>query len=345
MKEQTQDPQKKDQRESKRVAGLSAPVSLPPPSTIAKASKDSERMRQPSPQVRSEDIRRQEVKKERRLKAKKSVFQPPESAIVQNFPEEGPVVAPSVASPGAEEKDLQQLARAPSFADRLQGGGGISSPSARELYYANKGQRADDAEEEIDGRRAQQLLRGMSSKAEKALTEGVSDLKESQEVVQDFSQGQTRGIRYSFVRRAVDGKDEVIDIKQFSGRWSELQLTIESNVSGHLYVLISFGKGKWQWMRPESLDIPRSSDGAIQVKAYQPVNLALSQVTNALGKPVVSSITVLLSYTPLTDLGKWLGGKDDITEDLVERVRGAVFFVVDATSEPDYPFKVDIFLK
>jgi hypothetical protein len=98
-------------------------------------------------------------------------------------------------------------------------------------------------------------------------------------------------------------------------------------------------------MRPESLDIPRSSDGAIQVKAYQPVNLALSQVTNALGKPVVSSITVLLSYTPLTDLGKWLGGKDDITEDLVERVRGAVFFVVDATSEPDYPFKVDIFLK
>jgi hypothetical protein len=236
------------------------------------------------------------------------------------------------------------LARAPSFADRLQGGGGISSPSARELYYANKGQRADDAEEEIDGRRAQQLLRGTTSKAEKALTGEVSDLKDPKEVVQDDKQGQTRGIRYSFVRRAADGKDEVIDITRFSGRWSELQMAIEPNVSGHLYVLTSFGKGKWQWMRPESLNIPRSGDGAIQVKAYQPVNFALSQVTNTLGKPVVSSIKVLLSYAPLTDLGKWLGDKDDMSEVLIERAKGAVF-VVDTTSEVGPPFKMEIFLK
>ena len=75
------------------------------PSTIAKASKDSERMRQPSPQVRSEGIRRQEVKKERRLKAKQSVSQPPESAIVQNVPGEEPMgpmpTQPSICSPSS----------------------------------------------------------------------------------------------------------------------------------------------------------------------------------------------------------------------------------------------------
>ncbi len=347
MKEQTQDPQKKDQRESKRVAGLSAPVSLPPPSTIAKASKDSERMRQPSPQVRSEDIRRQEVKKERRLKAKKSVFQPPESAIVQNFPEEGPVVAPSVAFPGAEEKDLQQLARAPSFADQLQKGDAISSLSAQELFYANKSTGVDAVGKELDGMRAQQLLRGTTSKAEKALTEEVSDLKDPKEVVQDDTPRQTRGIRYSFVRRAVDGKDEGINIEKFSGKWSELHLSIEPNVSGHLYVLTSFGKGKWQWMRPESLDIPRSSDGAIQVKAYQPVNFALSQVTNALGKPVVSSITVLLSSTPLTDLGKWLGrgvGSERSKGSLIENA-ATDNFVLDPFLEPGTPLRIKIVLE
>jgi hypothetical protein len=279
-------------------------------------------MRPPSPQVRSEGIPRQEVKKERRLKANQSVSQPPESAIVQNVPEEEPMGAPSVASPGAEEKDLQQLARAPFFADRLQGGGGISSPSARELYYANKGQRADDAEE-------------------------VSGLKDPKEVVQDFSQGQTRGIRYSFVRRAADGKDEAVDITKFSGKWSELQLTIESNVSGHLYVLTSFGKGKWQSVRPESSNVPRARDGAIQMKAYQSVNFALSQVTNALGKPVVSSITVLLSSTPLTDLGKWLGrgvGSEPSKGSLIENA-ATDNFVLDPFLEPGTPLRIKIVLE
>ena len=68
--------------------------------------------------------------------------------------------APSVASPEAAEKGLQQLARAPSFADRLQGGDATSSPSARELFYANKSRRVDAVGEELDGMRAQQLLGG-----------------------------------------------------------------------------------------------------------------------------------------------------------------------------------------
>ena len=347
MKEQAQDLQKKDQREPERVAGLSAPVPSPQPSTIAKASKDSERMRQSSAQIRSEDIPRQEVKKERRLKAKKSVPQPPESAIVQNIPEEELMVAPSAASSGTAAEGFQQLSRSPSFADQVRKGNALSSRSARSLFYANKSRRVDAVGEALDGTRAQQLLGGLSSKAEKALTEEVSDLKKAQEVVQDDSQGQTRGIRYSFVRHAVDGKNEEIDITKFSGKWSELQLVIESNVSGHLYVLTSFGMGKWQWMSPESLNISRSSDGAIQVKAYQPVNFALTQVTNTLGKPVVSSITVLLASTPLGELGRWLGverSQGELEGSLTEHTAAEVF-IVDLSLDLGTPLQVNISLE
>ena len=346
MKEQAQDLQKKDQREPERVAGKSSPVPSPQPSTIAKASKDSERMRQSSAQIRSEDIPRQEVKKERRLKAKKSVPQPPESAIVQNIPEEELMVAPSAASPGTAAEGFQQLSRSPSFADQVRKGNALSSRSARNLFYANKSRRVEAVGEALDGTRAQQLLGGLSSKAEKALTEEVSDLKKSQEVVQDDSQGQTRGIRYSFFRHAVDGKNEEIDITKFSGKWSELQLVIESNVSGHLYVLTSFGMGKWQWMIPESLNISRSSDGAIQVKAYQPVNFALTQVTNTLGKPVVSSITVLLASTPLGELGRWLGverSQGELEGSLTEHTAAEVF-IVDLSLDLGTPLQVNISL-
>lgn len=347
MKEQTQEPQKKDRREPERVAGLSAPVSSPPPSTIAKASKNLERMRQSSPQVRSDDIPRQEVKKERRLKAKKSVPQSPESAIVQNVPEEELMIGPSEASPKTEDKGRQQLAQAPSFADRLEGGDALSTLSAKELFYANKSRRVDAVGEELDGRRAQQLLGWLSSKTEKALTEDESDLKKSQKVVQDDSQGPTRGIRYSFVRRAADGKDEAIDVTKFPGKWSELQLVIESNVSGHLYVLTSFGKRKWQLMRPESLNISRSSDGAIQVKAYQPVNFALTPIINTLGKPVVSSITVLLASTPLGELGRWLGvrGSQGELEGILTEHVAAEVFIADPSPGPDTPLKVIISLE
>jgi len=347
MKEQAQDLQKKDQREPERVAGLSAPVPSPQPSTIAKASKDSERMRQSSAQIRSEDIPRKEVKKELRLKANKSVSQPPESAIVPNIPEKELMVAPSGASPDTAAEGFQQLSRSPSFADQVRKGNALSSRSARDLFYANKSRRVDAVGEELDGMRAQQLLGGTVSKAEKDLTEEVSDLKKSQEVVQDDSQGPTRGIRYSFVRRAADGNDEAIDITKFSGKWSDLQLVIESNVSGHLYVLTSFGKGKWQRVRPESLNIPRSSDGAIHVKAYEPVNFALTQVTNTLGNPVVSSITLLLASTPLGELGRSFGvegSQGELEGSLTEHTRAEVFIAAPSL-EPGTPLRVNISLK
>ena len=346
MKEPTQDLEEKDQREPERIADLSAPVSSSPELAMAEASKDSERMRQSSAQVRSEASPRQEVKTERRLKAKESVSQPPESAIVQNIPEEEQRGAPVVMSPEAVEQGPQQLARSPSLGDKLPGGEAGSSPSARELYYANKSRRVDAVGEELNGMRAQQFLGGPSSQAKKALTEEGPHLKEFQEIVQDDSRGQPRGIRYSFVRRAADGKNEALDITQFSGKWSELQLVIESNVSGHLYVLTAYGTGKWQWMRPIPFNVRISSDGAIHLNPYQPVTFALSQVTNALGKPVVSSITALLSSTPLTDLGKWLSQAPgaDPSEGRLSEHTAAQNFVIDSSPEPIAPLRINIAL-
>jgi hypothetical protein len=187
----------------------------------------------------------------------------------------------------------------------------------------------------------------MSAKAKKALTEEVSDVKEFQEIVQDDSQGQARGIRYSFFRQTADGKNEAIDMQKFSGKWADLQIALESNVSGHLYVLTAYGTGKWQWMRPEPSNVSRSSDGAIQVNPYQPVNFALSQVTNTLGNPVVSSITALLSSRPLENLGKWLGqgvGAEPSDGRLADHTT-AQHFVIDPSLEPVVPLRVNIALR
>jgi len=347
LQEHIQDLQKHDQSEPERVAGLPASIPSPQELPMGKASKDSEGIRQLSAQVRSENIRQPDVKKERQLKANESVSQPPESAIVQNIPKKEVMAAPSVASPEAAVKAPKKLPRPPSFADKLSGGDVRSSASARELYYAKKSRRVDIVGEELDVRQAQQLLGGMSSQAKKALTEEVSDVKEFQEIVQDDSPGQVRGIRYSFFRQAVDGKDEAIDIKKFSGKWSDLQIAIESNVSGHLYVLTAYGTGKWQWMRPEPTNVSRASDGAIQVNPYQPVNFALSQVTNTLGNPVVSSIAALLSPKPLADLGKWLGqgvGAEPSDGRLAEHT-ATQHFIIDASLEPVVPLMVNIALR
>jgi len=189
--------------------------------------------------------------------------------------------------------------------------------------------------------RVQQFLEEASSRKERVTREETSDLMGVQKPVIDSALEPSRGIRYRFVRRSLNGQDEVIDRMPFSGKWSELTLEIESNVSGYLYVLTSFETGKWQWVKPGLLNVPRSSDGGINVMPYQPVNFALSQLTNTLGKPVVSSITVLLSSTPLTDLGKWLGSNLDMPEMQIERV-DSVVFMIQLTSINDNPLRLKI---
>ncbi len=346
MKEQVLDPQENDQSQPKRVAGISTSVSSPQESIKTKASKSAEGMRQSSAQGCSESLPQPIAKTERRMKAHESLSQSPLSAIVQSVQEKEQRGEPTLASPGVTEKGNKQLARTPSFADKLARRDSISSPSAREIYFAKKSRQVDAVGEELDGRRAKQFRGGRSPQVTKALTEENQDLKKSQEADLNYSQSQSRGIRYGFVRRAADDKTEAVDIKQFTGRWADLHLTLESNVSGHLYVLASVGKGKWQQVRPESENMKVLSDEARRVNGYQAMDFALSQVTDILDKPGMSSITVLLSSTPLTDLGKWVvgGGGPKPTEETLTEHSAREVFVLDQDASSSRPFRVEILL-
>ena len=348
-KELSQDSQKSNQSPSDRIAGLAAQMPSTQPSSIAKTAQVPDRLRQSSEQVRSDDFAREDVKKERRSKTKESAPRAPESAIVQNVPEDEEKDVSALAVPDATEKAMQPLARPPSFADKLEGDDALSSPSSSELFDRKERQQVAAGGEAVNGRRAQPLLEGMASQAKKADGEAVLDLKETVEAVQKDTQGSTRGIRYRFVRQTKDGKDRIIDPTKFSGKWSELQLRIDSNVSGHLYVLTAYGSGKWQWMKPLPSNIQRSSDGTMQVKPYQVIKFALSQVTNRLGQPVVSSVTVLFSSSPLEvkDLGRWLGrgiGSGQPEESHTQQ-RSKENFLSDPSLEPGNPLRVTIDLK
>ena len=334
-----QDSRQNNQSTSERVAGLSAKVSSMQPSSTAKTGQDAEPLRQSLAQVRSDDFAREEVTKERRLKTQASVPRAPESAIVLNVPEDEENDASALAGPDIIEKAMQPVARP---TDKLEGGRALSSLRSRELLDSKERQPMTAGGKALDGRRAQQLLGGTASQAKK--TEAISDLKETAEALQKDTQGPTKGIRYRFVQQAKDGKEIIIDPTKFSGKWSELQLKIDSNVSGHLYVLTAYGSGKWQWMKPLPSTIQRSPNGSMQVKPYQAISFALSQVTNSLGKPVVSSITVLLSSTPLEDLGKWLGPgiRSGQSEERLTQQRSKENFISDPSLDAGNPLRVTI---
>jgi hypothetical protein len=102
---------------------------------------------------------------------------------------------------------------------------------------------------------------------------------------------------------------------------------VELNVSGYLYVLAPLGNGKWQKLVPIDPGKTGKTEGGIKVQSFQRVEFPLGQLTNALGKPVVPSLTVLLSTHLLDDLGQWLGNQVDMSEFKIERVEGAVFVV------------------
>jgi hypothetical protein len=149
------------------------------------------------------------------------------------------------------------------------------------------------------------------------------------------------GIRYSFVRQTKDGEDEEVENRQITGNWSQIRLAVESNVSGYLYVLASLGNGKWQKLLPIDTAKTVKTEGWINVQSFQRVEFPLGQLTNALGKPVVSSITVLLSPEPLDDLGQWLGNNVDTDGHLIERIDDAVF-VVQIEPGQEVPLLLDI---
>jgi hypothetical protein len=335
--------QKKPQSEPEPIASLpgQSPVTESP--AKAKASKDRGRMDEAPVAGFSKRAFRKMVKKEHLPKAKEPDIQGLESAMDQSFSQEYRLMTPSVGDTVTRKKTFQQLPQAPAFVHQMPRSNARSSTSARELFFAKKGSQAHEREA-IGSRRAQQLFGGMSSEKGRALQKNSLVLEKTQEAVLDDSVLPTRGIRYSFVHGTPDGKDDAIDIEHFSGSWANLRLGITSNVTAYLYVLTDLENGKWKLMSPESQTIPRSSDGAIEVKAYQPVTFSLSRITNKMGRPVVSAVTVLLSSRQILDLGSWLGDEKR-QEQLEGRFRQHVdqsFFVIDRKPKPETPFRVEI---
>ncbi|MGP0594863.1 hypothetical protein ACTRXD_20295 [Nitrospira sp. T9] len=274
----------------------------------------------------------------RRQRTHEQVTQSPPapSALIQ--PKDGRSVQP-LSVPEAPEvpmTDKVPQATAPGrMADQAMDEATQLPPSAQELFYAASGSLGDEViGEKNDVDREDQAHRGALSKTIKPL-EG------------DFSGGAAmpiaRGLRYSFVQQAKEGKDEEMEIRQVAGNWSEIRLAVESNVSGYLYVLAPLGNGKWQNLVPMESDKTEQTEVGIKVKSFQRVEFPLTQLTDNSNKSVAPSLTVLLSLMPLNDLGQWLESKVDMSEFQVERVEGAVF-VVQPTLGKENPLHVVVSL-
>ncbi len=310
-------------------------------SVKAKALKPSGPMVPSSAEIPSKDTVQQELKRKPQFQPSESMPRTHESSVAQQIPEDEPSGAPSVALSETVKEDFQPLAQIPNFSDAIQEEDAQPSRSANELVLESKRKRVDSVDGDSDRVDVLQGLESVSGKEENALAKERADGQYSEEIVQQYIERESKGIRYHFIRRVFDGKDQAIDITQFSGNWSELSLSIESNISGYLYVLTAYGKRKWQWMRSDSPNLQRASDGAIVMDAKQPVNFALSQVTNTVGNPVVSSISVILSFAPLEDLGQWLGDTRAIADVQVESM-GDHVFALQSSIGSDLPLRVEI---
>lgn len=153
-----------------------------------------------------------------------------------------------------------------------------------------------------------------------------------------------KGIRYSFVRETDDGEQEMADGQEIPGDWRNVRLAIEPNEAGFLYVMAPVGRGKWQQL--EGMNLLKSADYPDDghVEAHQIVEFRLSAITNRMGNLVISSITVLLSPSPLENFGRWLGGNVDMSGLQIEHTDDTVY-VVKPGAVSDRPLRVDISLE
>ena len=217
-------------------------------------------------------------------------------------------------------------------------------PGALDLFYAGLGA-GDDGSQSAGTDAESQPLRKRRSKSSMPKAKGENELSTHGEKTEGEAViRKAKGIRYSFVRETADGEEEMGDAQQITGDWRDVRLAIEPNESGFLYVLAPVGRGKWQQLegttRLERDDNP--DDG--NVKAYQIVEFGLGVITNIMGKLVISSITVLLSPSPLENLGPWLGGNGAMSELQIERTDDSVY-VVRPGAVSEAPLRVVITLE
>lgn len=332
------------ERKAAQTEGIEAETqSISEPASQVEAN-EVDRLRQNPAVAKKESDAREKSQAMRRQRANEQVGHAPSIPSASDQPKDGRTVQ-SLAVPEASEEamaDKVPQATAPGrFADQAEGEASVSPPSAQELFYAASASLGDElipSRKDTDRHTPGETLRLEVKPSVKG--------KRSAEVVEQAPVSESishsaMGIRYSFVRQTKDGEDEEVENRQITGNWSQIRLAVESNVSGYLYVLASLGNGKWQKLLPIDTAKTVKTEGWINVQSFQRVEFPLGQLTNALGKPVVSSITVLLSPEPLDDLGQWLGNNVDTDGHLIERIDDAVF-VVQIEPGQEVPLLLDI---
>lgn len=331
--------QKKLQSEPTSIISPPVQTPAPKPPAMPKALKDRQRMEQASAPVPSDRDSRQVVKKERRLQAKKQNMPSLESALEQSAPQEYQAMAPSARNTGTREEDFQQLPQAQTFADRMPPNDAPSSMGARDLSSSKKDSRSLGEQGAMRSKRAPQLFGGMSADKEGSFQESASVGKRPL-TSSGAAAAPIRSIRYRFIQRTTDGKEIPIDIDQLPGNWANLQLGITSTIPGYLYVMKEVKNGNWEWLKTETQNLPRSSDGAIHVMPNETVMFSFDPLPHDLGRPLISSVSVLLSSIPISDLGNWLGA--DQRQDHIRQPMDQDMLVIDRNPNSNEPLRVEI---
>ncbi|MDH4194673.1 MAG: hypothetical protein OEV70_11060 [Nitrospirota bacterium] len=341
------------QRTPAQTEGIEAGRQLTPDPATRVDANNVDRRKHISAMAEKESEAREKGQAIRRQRANEQVAQAPSSPSASDQPKVGRAVQPLAvpATPEVAMPDMVPHTTAPGrFADQAAEEAPRSSPSAQELFYASSGSLADEVigeKKDTDSldQGSAQPFRGALSKARKPPSKKKAfSFPLEGDVEKGGGVPTARGLRYSFVQHTKADKDEEVDSRQITGNWSEIRLAVESNVSGYLYVLASLGNGKWQKLSTRDTAERVKTEVWINVKPFQRVEFPLGQLTNAIGKPVVSSLTVLLSPELLNDLGQWLGS--DVAKDglLIEHTDGVVF-VVQIEPGKEVPLRLDISLK
>ncbi len=197
---------------------------------------------------------------------------------------------------------------------------------ALDLYYAGLGA-GDDGSQSAGTDAESQTLRKRRSKSSMPKAKGKNESTHGKKPEGEVVIQKARGIRYSFVRETPAGEEEMGNPQQITGDWRDVRLAIEPNESGFLFVLGPVGRGKWQQLEGTTRLEPDNNPDDGNVNAYQIVEFGLGVITNTMGKLVISTVTVLLSPSPLENLAPWLGGNGAMSELQIERTDDSVYVV------------------
>lgn len=326
--------------QTERIEGVTQHPAEP---TSRVESGEVDQFRQVSSEANMETDEREKGQAIGRQRANEQVVPAPSLPSTSDQPKTGRMVQPLATPEVAMPNQAPKVTVPATGADQLVEEALPSSPSAQELFYAASGLLGDEVllDKNDKDRADQDPSEGLPNAGKPSSKKKALSFPLERDPAGDTGMPPARGLRYSFVQAAKDGQDEEVEIRKINGNWSEIRLSVESNVPGYLYVLAPLGNGKWQRLVTLDPGKMKQTEAGINVKSFQRVEFPLRQLTNALGKPVVSSLTVLLSTHPLDDLGQWLGREIDMSEFQIEHADGAVI-VVELPMWLERPLQFDI---